>query len=399
MWPRHTIKNCALCLVTFFFITLGASPLGAGTYLDSAHGNTAYGVKRSATGFPTDYAIGNCAHCHEQHASIEGVEPAPTNSDPLTQKYLLFDKNHTSQTANFCFDCHQASGYQSGGISINKSYSYNFGGNTTASSYDTDILTAFSHTGATGSSHHLPDIVSQALGKTMYDANGVAWSLPADINPCDACHNPHIAQRNKNASYDATKSAVSRPSDHDNKWGDDTTERMNAAYTDYQAPYWYGSTTAYEPANDATTNGSNLPNYVRLCTDCHNDYNTINSTNPRLPSTPRAIRKLSWKTAYVSVTPDGHGEIDGGINYARAPYVNGGYRTLNCTDCHEPHGSPTNIYLVRSSINGASISVTSTSDAAWQNFCFNACHVSSSHNPSKPGCASCHYHGGGRGGF
>ena len=47
----------------------------SGSYLDSAHANTSDGVKRSATGFPTDYSQGNCAHCHEQHASITGAEP------------------------------------------------------------------------------------------------------------------------------------------------------------------------------------------------------------------------------------------------------------------------------------------------------------------------------------
>lgn len=373
----------------------------SGPYLNSAHGNTIYGVKRSATGFPADYTQGNCAHCHEQHAGIGGSEPAPnTGGASGPDKFLLFDENHTSQTVNFCFDCHTSVGsYQSGGISLNRSYSYNFGGNTNAGSYDSNILAAFSHTVAAGSSHHLSDIVSQALGKTMYDADGVAWSLPANINPCDACHNPHIAQRNKNTPYDATKSAISRPSDHNNKWGDDLTERMNAAYADYQAPHWYGSTTAYEPANNTTANGSNLPNYVRLCTDCHNDLNTINSTNPRLPGTPRAIRKLSWKTASAVVTADGHGALNGGINYARSPYVNGGYRSLSCLDCHEPHGSPTNIDLIRSSVNGVSISVPNTSDASWQSFCFSACHVRATHNSSKPGCAGCHYHGGGRGGF
>ncbi|MEW6288277.1 MAG: hypothetical protein AB1545_00320 [Thermodesulfobacteriota bacterium] len=372
-------------------------PAWAGDYLISAHGSSSYGVKRTSTS-ALGYAQGNCAHCHEQHASIGGEEPVPVGGE--ASDYLLFDTNQTSQTENFCFDCHQSGGYQTGGISLNKSYSYNFGGYTSAGSYDSDIKAAFSHAaGMSGSSHYLPDFVSQILGKTLKNAAGTSWSLPAGINPCDACHNPHIAQRNVNSPFDAAKSAISRPSDHDNRFGDDASERMNAAYSDYMSPYWWGSTN-HEPANSATSDGSNLPNYVRLCTDCHNEYNTINSTNPRLPGTPRAIRKLSWETAAAGVNPDGHGELDGDtIAYARGPYTSGTTMTLNCTDCHEPHGVPNNIFLIRRSINKAAITTTDTTNTSWQSLCYNACHTRATHAWNRGTCYNCHYHGGGRGGF
>ncbi|MEW6675249.1 MAG: hypothetical protein AB1348_04455, partial [Nitrospirota bacterium] len=170
----------ALCLIL-------PDRANSGPYLDSAHANSTYGVKRTATGFPIDYARGNCAHCHEQHASIGGDEPAPdTPAGP--DIFLLFDENYTSQTVNFCFDCHTSVGsYQTSGISINRSYSYNFGGNTTAGTYDSNILSAFSHT-ASGSSHWLDNIKSFALGVTRYTATGASWSLNSNLNPCDACH-------------------------------------------------------------------------------------------------------------------------------------------------------------------------------------------------------------------
>jgi mono/diheme cytochrome c family protein len=50
----------------------------AGPYLDSAHGNSAHGVKRTST---LQYATGNCAHCHEQHAMIAGSQPEPYGGD------------------------------------------------------------------------------------------------------------------------------------------------------------------------------------------------------------------------------------------------------------------------------------------------------------------------------
>jgi predicted CXXCH cytochrome family protein len=388
MTPYQYLIISSLC-----FLLLPYRPVLAGDYLNAAHGSSSYGVNRSSTA-TLGYAQGNCAHCHEQHASIGGEEPVPVGGE--ASDYLLFDTNQTSQTENFCFDCHQ-----NGGISLNKSYSYNFGGYTSVGSYDSNIKDSFSHAIAgPGSSHHLPDFVSQVLGQPMQNADGVAWSLPADINPCDACHNPHLAQRNVNSPYDATKSAISRPSDHDNRWGDDAAERMNAAYSDYLSPYWWGSTN-YEPDNSATSDGSNLPNYVRLCTDCHNDYNTINSTNPRLPGSPRNINKISWKS--VGVTPDAHGELDG-ITIGGAllpPYTSGPNMTLCCTDCHEPHGSPNNIYLLRSSINKAAISVPDTSDASWQSFCFTVCHTDrvDHHDLEDKKCVECHYHGKGPGGF
>ena len=392
MLLRQYLIASSLCL-----LILPCRPVWAGDYLNAAHGSSTYGVERSSTS-ALGYAQGNCAHCHEQHASIGGDEPDPAGGE--ASDYLLFDANQTSQSENFCFGCHQSGGYQVDGILINKSYSYNFGGDTTAGSYDSTIKDSFSHADAmAGSSHYLPDFVSQVLGKTLKNADGVSWSLPAGINPCDACHNPHLAQRNVNSPYDATKSAISRPSDHHNRWGDDASERMSAAYSDYLSPYWWGSTN-HEPANSTTSDGSNLPNYVRLCTDCHNEYNTINSTNPRLPGSPRAIRKLSWKTAAAGVTPDGHGELDGAtIVYARAPYTAGTNMTLNCTDCHEPHGSKNNIFLIRASINKAAISAPDTTNPSWQSLCYNACHSRATHAWDRSTCYNCHYHDGGHGGF
>jgi len=46
----------------------------ANEYTNSTYGNTTSGVDRTST---NQYAASNCAHCHEQHASIGGAEPAP----------------------------------------------------------------------------------------------------------------------------------------------------------------------------------------------------------------------------------------------------------------------------------------------------------------------------------
>ena len=81
--------------------------LESGAYLNSAHGNKVYGVNRIATA-NFGYSRGNCAHCHEQHASINGSEPNPVSGSPSS--YLLFADNFTNQSDNFCFYCHKGSG-------------------------------------------------------------------------------------------------------------------------------------------------------------------------------------------------------------------------------------------------------------------------------------------------
>ncbi|BBD07191.1 hypothetical protein [Desulfovibrio ferrophilus] len=365
----------------------------AGPYTDSAHGDAGFGVLRSSV---TQYTRGHCGHCHEQHASIAGSEPSPSGGPDA---YLLYETNHVSQTENFCFTCHTgAGGNQVGGISINRSYTYNFGGDTTPGSYDSDIAAAFSHT-MSGSSHHLDSIVSQVLGKTMYDADNIPWSLPADINPCDACHNPHLVKRNYpvDISGGLLGTAVTRPSDPDNLWGDDSSERASAVGW-YQAPYWFGRTDRYEPDNDTVQDGSNLPDYNRLCTDCHNDYNTIYSENPMLPDGPRNLRKINWTATSGAVTADAHGVVAGSPRKLQMPYsAVGGNIILGCLDCHEPHGTPYNIYLLRSSVNGKAVHVTDETDTAWLSFCQNSCHGRK--HDWKVGCAGCHYHGAARGGF
>ncbi len=76
----------------------------AGDYADSAHGDTSIGVDRSTidTDF-SNYATGNCAHCHEQHASLGGTEPTPTGGP---DDYLLFD---VTSSNTFCNTCHDGS--------------------------------------------------------------------------------------------------------------------------------------------------------------------------------------------------------------------------------------------------------------------------------------------------
>jgi hypothetical protein len=75
----------------------------AAAYLTSAHGGNSVpgaGVLRSSVS--GKFAVGNCGHCHEQHASIDGNEPAPDNDRP--SRYLLLDDLAGNAACNHCHD-------------------------------------------------------------------------------------------------------------------------------------------------------------------------------------------------------------------------------------------------------------------------------------------------------
>ncbi len=364
----NKMKTIFVCLMTLMFLGSGLA-YAAGPYTNSAHGNTSYGVYRNST---TQYGTGNCAHCHEQHASIGGTEPTPNTLDAAgPDKFCLlannFDTTATTgayvQDDNVCFYCHYGTGtYQSSAFS-NYTYSITFGGNS-----DTTPATIFNAFNST-SYHNLNDVLNFAKG-----ASGWPSTFTADSNPCAACHNVHIAQRScgkPSGSYDPTKSAISKPSDHNNLWGDETGERMKA-YADaspaktYQAPLWFGSATNHEPANNTTEDGSNLPDHVAFCTDCHNSSNTIYST-----TLTRNLKTIDWDNEV-----HGKGNADTYIT-VDSPYTSGsgslGY-VLSCLDCHEPHGSP-NAFLIRKEVNGGALggSITTFDTTNWHYLC-DRCH-------------------------
>lgn len=416
-------KLLALCFMLsvgiLFCWLLYPEKASSGPYLDSAHANTTDGVKRSATGFPTDYSRGNCAHCHEQHASITGAEPNP-NSPAGPDYYLLFMDLWVAppQSNEFCFGCHIGAGsYQSswGRTPDFACYSYRAGGDTSltcpASVYEsfqfvTNAGVSQSNCGSSvGSSHMLRNIRDPLSGVWGFSGTNTY------VNPCSGCHNPHRAQRDPHTSTGRLisgklVSSVSKPSDHADLatwqlWGDDSGERMSDYTTTYWAPMMVGS--GYEPDGSSTQDGSNMVDYVGLCRDCHNSTRNIFST--RLG---RNLYKITW-----GATGDFHGKKarnDSSMSPEwgdlLAPYkVSGIYQytnyVLSCTDCHEPHGSP-NEFLLRKTVNGTQVN-TIAGNGQWYYWC-RACHAVTVNNPMHTtttyDCyqgSACHRHGDGTG--
>ncbi|MDY6845416.1 MAG: cytochrome c3 family protein, partial [Thermodesulfobacteriota bacterium] len=171
-------------------------------------------------------------------------------------------------------------------------------------------------------------------------------------------------------------------------------ERMNNYGLTYQAPYYYNSTTTYEPNGNSISNGTNMPDYVTFCTDCHNPSYDGQVSSSQKSNFTGGFQPLIYNPDWESTSP--HGKIDAekpDATKRKAPYnVTGTNYVLSCTDCHEPHGSP-NGMLIRKEVNGAS-TVTFTSWASrddWLTLC-QRCHtIASNHQAGNP-CYICHMH-------
>jgi hypothetical protein len=391
----------ALCCILY------PDSVNSGSYMNSAHGDSSYGVNRSATAV-FGYAKGNCAHCHEQHAMIGGSEPDPAGGSP--SKFCLLADNFSgkttkpySQSDNVCFYCHISTNTLQSPSFSNYSYSITFGGNPDTT--PNNIFDAFNSL----SYHNLNDTYRFITGLSGSHPNFT--NFPSDSNPCSGCHNIHIAQKScgkPSGSFDTTKSAISKPSDHGNLWGDSAGEKMSDYTGGYQAPY-YNSAVTYEPDGSGSSDPSKLPNYVTFCTDCHNSTNSIYST---------VIQILFSRNVYtINFANEMHGGFvatycsKSGQSLLAVPYdglTKCGQYVLSCTDCHEPHGSPNN-FLVRKQVNNGTVTVTQYGDGLgpdgrdnkeWVYLC-GRCHtnlnVGDLHtHPTGGGlgCMNCHAGGG-----
>jgi len=335
------------CMICFF-----ASPAAAGPYLDSAHGNLDYGVNRSAIDAQYNaYATGNCGHCHEAHASLEGVEPEPV-AGPAPHALFADNFNAAStqnpylETDDFCFYCHSGT---SGQAVRNQDYSTTFGGAIIGSGPQS-ILEAFNQ----ASYHNLNDLFNFLNNDSTY----AVWFAKLG-NPCSACHNSHLAKRNWDSGLAGFPllSAISQPGVvDDNLWGE---TQLMLSYFSYEAPLALPD--SREPAGFGQEDGGKTPDYIGFCTSCHNPDKTIWSTTLN-----RELQKINFGD--TGLLMDKHGAlIRNGTDFFREPYAGSAALKdnfiLSCLDCHEPHGSE-NIMLLRRRINGENLEgVVSSTDA------------------------------------
>ena len=253
----------------------------------------------------------------------------------------------------------------------------------------------------------LADDIEQSFSLSVKHDLGTTFNTNFKLQ-CTSCHNPHIVT-GKHWSVDLGKSAVTRPDFSDpvnnpramgnSLWGTAAGEKMD----DYA-----GSGTYRTPNND-TFSGSELPDYVTLCQDCHGSMslpgghgnlnwsgdphgkNSANVPNGGGTSPNRStFGKIQGTGSYGEpaqwpVLPRGRGEQI----WSRGPYnqeerIAGANFTLSCTDCHEAHGSGVSSML-RTTVNNGPGTVI------WNNMC-NNCHYyySTWHAGMSCGNASCH---------
>lgn len=357
-------------------------------HADSAHGNESYGVNRSGT----EYNIGDCAHCHDT-----------VDSDICQNPLMLFADVFVSKSNQFCQKCHCADAtYQT---VTNYPYCVSFGGRTPFyGTIKTQFMNDNSQPDVCGSRHNTARI------RNIIKDNGYGWGFGPDPSPCSACHNAHLAQRVGNAAYrppyDPDKSFITRPSERytnpANLWGDDPSERMSAyaaQFTDgeYQAPY-YGSpgdpvSGPFEPANDGTADGSNLPDYVTFCLDCH-QYSQYD------PDRETSVMAIDYSAERHGGTPSNDCSpvpmvSEGTLRPPYSDFPNSNY-VLSCLDCHEPHGTHKRLHLIRRMINGEEVLADTGScdmQEDWTQIC-ERCHDLTGH--AFVSCGSCHhgFHGG-----
>ena len=355
MFSASKLFRQPMPLLFLGMVWLIATPALGGAYLDCAHGNGGYGANRSAIdGKYADFATGNCAHCHETHASIEGAEPAPANGPAAHTLFAAsFNSNRTQgpylETDDFCFYCHSDAGAQV----INQDYSANFGGGIGVTGPQS-IMEAFNQ----ASYHNLYDIWNFLSNDSTY----ATW-FAQHGNPCSACHDSHLAKRNWDSAQTGFPllSAISKPGVSGSLWGE--TELMSAGQylSGYEAPFSDQSASTREPAGIGYADGGNTPDYVGFCTTCHNQDTTLAST-----TLARDLKKINWEN--TGLYQDKHGLLarDGNI-HLREPYATAAATktnfVLSCLDCHESHGSA-NIMLLRRRINGEDLEgVVSSTDA------------------------------------
>jgi len=384
-----------IVLGALFYLLSSANVATAGTYADSAHGDPTFGVNRSTAAcenWPGEVcSIGDCTHCHDTFdPSICGVN-----------ELMLFADVFVSKSNQFCQKCHCTDAtYQA---VTNYPYCVTFGGRTafygTIKKQFTDDN---SQPDVCGSRHNTAKI------RNIIKDNGYDWGFGADPSPCSACHNPHLAQRIGSSQYhppyDPDKSLITRPSERYNNpvnlWGDDPSERMNqyaSQFTDgqYQAPY-YGSpgdpiSGPFEPANDDTADGSNLPDYVTFCLDCHQ----YPQYDPDRDADVKAINYSAERHGgYPSNDCSSPMVPEGTLKPPYSDFPNSNY-VLSCLDCHEPHGTHKRLHLIRRMINGEEVpadAVSCDENEDWTQIC-ERCHDLTGHSTGS--CVGCHhYHGG-----
>ncbi len=398
---------------------------------DAWWGETIFEASKHATGaatsalgtYPdTSYARGLCLNCHDVHGSRYTDLQRDTS-------YLASEKNQ------LCYMCHDDSS-----VSFGSTYSYR--GKTT--------YTASGH-GVSASAYNVWPSTSDTGGG--FETGG------AEAKQCINCHNPHGKDRGDGTAFDYLLLRWAYGTSSDSTYSDEEylcyggSSSSGACHSvassvngiDIENQFNKGSATGFSAGTNALINTQHDISYadqhtyqsdgVKMeCGDCHNahinttslsstssvvinpddrtqhfvttmtvNYTTGDETKLDTPtfcnkchdnSPPSSVTWTATKTKNIATayTTDAHGSGSGGSRIS-APYKSP-MNPLPCTECHDPHGS-SNIYHIKETIDGGSVSVTSARGVGAWDMC-QECHTSIPHGTggsSWPYCFDCHRHG------
>lgn len=326
---------CSMLLALCFILCWILYPDNAnsGPYLDSQHGDTTYGVTRSTidTKYST-FSKGNCAHCHEQHASLGGSEPFPnsgTGAGPDPAALFSYEED-------FCETCHD--------------------GSPVPRDIKTQRLKTYRHPFSEYNGRH-------TLSKLEYGQNGAPFRGGNRHAECADCHEPHYigdpgtAYHSYKATDPANNNLVSNPIK--GVWGVEPTT----------APLWSPPTTYTE----LTTVAVGSSKEYQICYKCHSYYALQDADGVTTlvgPSgdyiTDQAMEfspgnksahpvQVTLNNQTGSYAPRRLIDSSNGARM-RSPWTNIGTQTMWCCDCHGndatspvgPHGSSKK-YMLKSS--------------------------------------------------
>lgn len=351
---------------------LGSGVAYAGPYTNSAHGTSA---SRTALG-DAGFADGNCVHCHEQHMSIGGSEPAPIGGAPSI--YMGF-----AEEENLCYGCHvsvggvgiatddieaeiaKSSAHKAGDYS-NKHRAGETLANISANKHVECTDCHNPHEAITGNHVAGTNVVSKALkgvSGAVASFSSSNWTAPS--------YNLETATKEYEICFKCHSSANTNLAAWDSSWTDVGLEFSpgNASAHPVAAGLGTGPLDALTAAQMTDDWNDNMGTQTMYCSDCHGDSADDTTSGPHGSSSPTILKGLwpknsanDWwrlndarlerygftadclcKKCHVILGPDIGDGLLGFQNRAHLPAGRGAGQHLNyaCVMCHGalPHGS------------------------------------------------------------